>query len=295
MIALAAAVAAPALAQAFPRVHVTDLAQRADRASVAPGEVFHLTIHVKIAQQRERLDELILGSFDNCEIISNETVRRALPDGTDFVERLALEALAPGEATISPAYIDALDPTVGKPLRYSSNAVTVHVTGRAPFDAGYHAFAETARRVALAAAIGVGLVAAVFVLGVMFVRRRKRSPPPTAPRRVVAPAPVAAPNAGAPERLTQAADAYRMARSQATLADVRGVLFELAGVARGVTLVDALRALGERDRPLRVALFAAERATFGPAGERASAGDDVLAAIQAYGAGAPASEATWTR
>ena len=47
-------------AQVYPQLRVIALAQRVDRATVEPGGVFHLTIHVKIAQRRDRLDELIL-------------------------------------------------------------------------------------------------------------------------------------------------------------------------------------------------------------------------------------------
>lgn len=291
---------AASIAQGYPQLHVVALAQHADRATVEPGGVFHVTIHVKVSQRRERLDELILGSFENCEIISNETVRTAAADGTDFVERLAVQALAPGTATISPAYIDATDPALGKPMRFSSNAIRVRVTGAAPSDSALQGFAATAQRALVAAAIVVGLFAAVFVLIVLFVRRRRRPakiaagatvPVPAAP--VVAAPPVSAvsPN----EQLARAAEAYKSERTDATLAHVRAILFGLAGVPAGATLIDALRALGERDRWLRTALLAAEDAAFGPAAERRPAGDGMLAAIQAYAGGRPANEDAWTR
>jgi hypothetical protein len=87
------------------------------------------------------------------------------------------------------------------------------------------------------------------------------------------------------ERLVHAAEAYRSARSDAALAQVRAALFGLTGVSGGATLVDALGALGEPNGPLRAALLAAERAAFGPAAERPRAGDEMLAAIQAYAGG----------
>jgi len=283
-------------AQTYPQLHVVALTQRSDRSTIGPSGVFHVTIHVKIAQRRERLDELILGSFENCEIISNETVRSVLPDGTDFVERLTVQALAPGDATISPAYIDAFDPALGKAMRFSSNAIRVHVTGARPIDGVLRAFAEKARRLLLAAAIAAGFLAAVFVLIVVFVRRRHR-PAKLLPQPIAAvsagppPAPAVAPN----DRLIAAAQAYRAQRSEESLAQVRAVLFGLAGVAPGATLVDALRALGERDRALRAALLAAEGAAFGPAAERTPAGDTMLAAIQAYCERHPANADVWTR
>lgn len=284
-------------AQTYPRLHIAEFTQRADRATVEPDGVFSVTIHVKIAQHRDRLDELILGSFDNCEIISNETVRTARPAGTDFVERLTVQALQPGEATISPAYIDADDPALGKPMRFSSNAIAVRVLGSAPFAGTLRSLTDSVKRLLVAGAIVAGLFAAAFVLVVLFVRRRKRPArsaaavtvtPPEAPRP-----PAPQPTSG--ERLARATAAYRSERSETTLLDLRTTLFALSGVAGGATLLDALRALGERDRDLRAALLAAEAAAFGPAAERVAAGDRMLAAIDAYAAPDSANQDAWTR
>ncbi len=286
-----------AWAQSFPQLHIVALAQRADRSTVEPGGTFHVTIHVKITQHRDRLDELILGSFTNCEIISNETVRTASPDGTDFVERLTLQALAPGEAVITPAYIDAIDPAVGKAMRFSSNAVRVHVSGPSPLTGALSSAGDIARRLAIAVAIVASIFAAIFVIGVLFVRRKRRpaklAPVAAVPVSVPAP-PTAAPAQNPSERLARAARLYRAERSAAALAEARAALFELAGVAAGATLIDALAALGGRDTHLRAALVAAEAAAFGPAAERIAAGDTMLAAIQAYAERRPANEGAWT-
>jgi hypothetical protein len=274
---------------------VAEFSQQADRAAVEPDGVFGVTIHVKIAQRRERLDELILGSFDNCEIISNETVRTAVHGGTDFVERLRVQALNPGEATISPAYIDADDPALGKPMRFSSNAIRVRVLGVAPLDGALQSFTATAERVLVAVAIVAGIFAAAFVLVVVFVRRRRR-PATVATVTVTAPAREPPPALRSPdEALARAAEAYRNERSESTLLGVRKALFCLSGAAGGATLLDALRGLGERDSHLRAALLAAEAAAFGPAAGRGAAGDRMLAAIAAHAPGAGVNEGSWTR
>ncbi len=293
-------------AQAYPQLHVTELAQRSDRTSVEPGGVFHVTIHVRVAQRRERLDELILGSFDDCEIISNETERTAVPGGgTDFVERLSVQALAPGVATISPAYIDAVDPALGRPMRFSSNALRIEVTGGDPLKAAANSAGDrlraalrVARDVALRLLLALVIVGCIFAAGFLifslFFRRRRR-PSAAPPESVIVADPVAAVRVNAGERLARAADAYRSARSPASIAEVRGVLFELAGVPGGATLVDALRGLGDRDGDLRTALVCAEAAAFGPAAERVAAGDAMLAAIAAYGGRTAATADAWTR
>lgn len=283
---------AGALAQGYPVLHVVALSQRADRATVEPDGTFVVTLHVKITQHRERLDELILGSFVNCEIISNETVRTAVPDGTDFVERLTLQALAPGEATISPAYIDAVDPAAGRPMRFSSNAVRVEVVG-SPIAGATHWFGVSLRRLAVAVAIVAGVFAAAFVLYTLFVRRRVGKSAPAPAPAPVAPTPLREPTVG--DRLGQAAERYRQERSETALLDVRAALFGIAGVAAGATLLDALRALGDRDANVRAALLAAENAAFGPAAERATAGERLLAAIAADGGEPAAPQAAWTR
>ena len=280
-------------AQTYPRLHVSALSQRADRTAVEPGGVFHLTIHVRLTQRRDRIDELILGTFTNCEIISNETIRTALPAGTDFVERLAVQTLGPGVATISPAYIDAIDPALGKPMRFSSNAVRVSVNG-GPASAGVlDDLADKARRLGLAILIVLGLGAAAFVVFVLFVRRRRRAPAATAaPMLSVAeapPPPATAPVLG----LGAAANVYARERSQAALLNVRGILFQTAGVPAGATLVDALHALGAREPDVRTALLAAEVAAFGPAAERVAAGEAMLVALQAY-CGGQAATGAWT-
>ncbi len=295
IVALLGLLPAAGAAQAYPRLHVVALSQQADRATVEPNGVFAVTIHAKIAQRRERLDELILGSFENCEIISNETVRTAVPGGTDFIERLRVQALAPGEAAISPAYIDADDPALGKPMRFSSNAIRVRVLGAAPLESALQSFTAAAQRVLVAPAIAAGFLAAVFVLIVLFVRRPRR---PVKTAAVAGAAPVAAPpvtESASTDRLLRAAETYRCERSPAALAELRTILLGLSGVGAGATLLDALRALGERDRDLRAALVAAEGAAFGPAPERAAAGDRVLAAIQAYAQPRAANEDAWTR
>jgi hypothetical protein len=296
-LALLALAPAGAAAQGYPVLHVVALAQHADRLTVEPSGIFHVTIHVRITQRRDRLDELILGSFSDCEIISNETVRTALPAGTDFVERLTIQALAPGEATISPAYIDAIDPRLGRPMRYSSNAVRVRVAGGLPVQLDLHGWGENVRRLLVAVAIVASLFAAVFVVAVVFVRRRRRPQPaaervamPLAPRP---PSPPPVPEG--PARLEAALERFRRERSVAALVALRAELFAVAGARAGATLVDALRASGGRDDALRAALLAAEAALFGPAAEREAAGDALLAALSVSTPRPRASEDVWIR
>ncbi|GAC1586498.1 MAG: hypothetical protein NVS3B28_10280 [Candidatus Velthaea sp.] len=276
-----------ATAAAYPRLNITALAQHPDRASVAPHEPFHVTIRVHVSERvGEFIDELVIGDLENCTITGDERVRTPVANGTDFTERLTLEARAPGSASISPAHIDAIDPASGKALRYSSNAVSVRVTGAAPVDRTFRAFVAALRWVLV---IG-GILAAFFVVVALFASRRKRSDGTV----VLAVLPQAAPPDSIDQRLAQAAERFRLRREPASLAALRTVLLERAGVPRGATLVDALRALGPNHRALRAALLAAERALFGPAGEREAAANDLLAALEAYSGAAVTNATAWT-
>ncbi|GAC1409264.1 MAG: hypothetical protein NVSMB64_18000 [Candidatus Velthaea sp.] len=283
---------AAASAAAYPRLHITALGQHAERSSVAPHEAFHVTIRVHVSERVDRfVDELVLGDLENCTITGDERVRTLVADGTTFTERLTLEARAPGTASISPAHIDAIDPVSGKALRYSSNAVEVRVTGATPdIDRTYRTFV-TALRWVLA---GAGVLAAAFVLFALFALRRRRAPQAARASPAAGPAVAVRTEATPGERLKLAAADFRAQRDLHTLAALRALLLERAGVPRGATLVDALRALGPEDRSLRAALLASERALFGPAGERETAGKDLLAALEAYfGDPAPNAQA-WT-
>jgi len=268
-----------ARAQGLPRLHVLAIDQYADQLTVAPHEQFHVTIRVVVAERRERLDELVLGDLDNCSIVGDERLHAPLPKGMEFTERLTLEADAPGTATITPAYLDAINPSVGRGLRYSAKQVIrVRVTAAAPIDATFRTFVALLRTLLL---VGAAIVAALIVLVVflLFAKRRVRS---SAPAAVAA---VEIPTARPPSREIQLADAvrrYRSSRNQEALLRLRGLLFECAGADHGATLADALRRLGAGDASLRFALSAAERAAFGPAGERERAGDELLSALEAY-------------
>jgi hypothetical protein len=140
-----------------------------------------------------------------------------------------------------------------------------------------------------------GVCAAGFIVFALFVRRRRRLPPAVAAPVPVAPVAPAEPAAAPSDRLARAAAAYRHERSAAAVVAVRAILFELAGVSAGATLIDALRALGDRDAALRAALIAAEAAAFGPALDRPRHGDAMLAAIDDYAQAPGRSADAWTR
>jgi len=268
----------PAPAAPYPRLHIVAMGMHADRRLVAPHDRFSVTIDVVVSQKRDRLDELVLGNFDDCTIVGDERRHTILPNGdTQFLEVLTLEAGSPGTATISAAHLDAIDPKVGHPLRYSTDPVSVRVTAAPPIDSTYVSLTATIGRYARWLTVLLGALAFT-MFGVSFALRRRR--PSAAAPPVIAQAP-AVPLPAPPNALALAFNAFSLARDERTLLALRAQLFAEAGVAAGATLSDALARAGMR-RSLRIALVEAEAAAFGPAAARVKAGDALVEALEAY-------------
>jgi hypothetical protein len=264
-----------ARAQGLPVLHITALGLHADRSVVAPGQTFHVTVHVHVRERRDRLDELVLPALTNAVDLGDERRRVPAADGTDFYETLTVEAQTVGTAAFSPAYIDAIDPASGRGMRYSSQALTVRVaSGTTIADADPGALAALLRNAALAA----GAVGAILAIALVALLRRRRRPRTSPAPPIAAPVPGPEP---AGDRLAAAVAAYRARADDATLDVLRGLLFERAGCRAGATFSDAVQALGRRDPHLLRAMAVAERARFGPADERAAARADLLALASA--------------
>ncbi len=259
----------PAPAAPYPRLHIVAMGMHADRRRVAPHDRFTVTIDVVVSQKRDRLDELVLGNFDDCTIVGDERRHTTLPSGdTQFLEVLTLEAGSPGTATISAAHVDAIDPKVGHPLRYSTDPVSVRVTAAPPIDSTYGSVTSAIGRYLRWILVVGGAIAFAFC-GLGFVMRRRRMRPEAPP--VIAQAP-AVPLPAPPNALALAFNAFSLARDE---------LFAEAGVPAGATLSDALARAGMR-RSLRIALVEAEAAAFGPSAARVKAGDALVEALEAY-------------
>jgi hypothetical protein len=271
----------------YPRLHILAMGMHADRARVAPHELFHVSVRMRIAEGPDALQEPVLGVLDDCMLVSSERRRAHGPDGsTEFLETLTLEAGEAGIATLSPAYIDAVDSRTGRALRYSTNAVRVLIVASAPplasatLDTLLGRIGRIVKFAILALGVFGGVIAlVVFVLIPAIRLRSTRKPAPPPAEDVVAP-PV--PPLSREHQVKEAFHVFRRTRDAKDLVALREALFAYAGLAPGATLSDVLAAVDPQARPLRVALLAAERAAFGPQGERRSAGDDLVAALEAY-------------
>jgi hypothetical protein len=276
-------------AQDLPRLHITALGLHADRPTVAAGDTYHITVHVHIAERRDRLDELQLPTFTNATDLGDERRRVATPGGgTDFYEIMTVSSPDPGTASFSPAYIDAIDPATGHGLRYSSRPLSVRVVAAVPSAAPTPAIervTDGAKRLVRDLLIFGGIGVAVVVLLIVVVLRRSRrarpAPPPRPRPRVTVVHDVPSPAAA----LRDAVAAFRVHEDDATLDALRNVLFVRAGASPGATLADALAALGARDPDLAHAMAIAERVRFGPRSERGAATRDLFNALAVVASG----------
>lgn len=278
--ALIAALGATAGAQTLPRLHVTALGMHADKRVVAVGAPFHVTIYVHVAEQRARLDELMLPTLTNAVELGDEARREPRGDGTDFYRTLTLTASRPGEAHLSAAYIDAIDPATDKALRYSSDALTVTVTPGAPLDA----VTRSAGAMLSSLALIIGGVLAIVVVLLVLARFVLR-PRPRTVRRAPPPIPETPNELPSDDPLRDAIALVRARGDDAAMDTLRIVLFARAGLGTGATLADAIREVGDREPQLVAALAATERARFGPLAERPAATRELLRLLYDFAAG----------
>ncbi len=277
---LIAVLGATAGAQTLPRLHVTALGMHADKRVVAAGAPFHVTIYVHVAEQRSQLDELMLPALTNAVELGDETRREPRADGTDFYRTLTLTASRPGEAHLTPAYIDAVDPATDKALRYSSDALTITVTPGAPLDSVTRSAGAMLGSLAL---IVGGIVVIVVVL--LVVVRIVLRPRPRAVRPPPAPIPATPNELPSDDPLRDAIALVRARGDDASMDTLRIVLFARAGLGSGATLADAIREVGDRDPQLIRTLTATERVRFGPLAERPAATRELLRLLYDFAAG----------
>jgi hypothetical protein len=274
---------APASAQTLPDLTITALSIRSDRTLAQEGQAFHLFIHVHAKQKSANLSSLVLPDVVNLTILGDEKRTSPMNDGTDYVETLTVAGISPGEATVSPAYIDGIDPSRdSKPFRFSSNRLTLRIFAATNTD--YQPLvgaAVKAGRIALATVIGL---IALGLVSFMLVRSRalaaKRRTYVTLPRA----RPVTEPVTPPVDRMATVRSATLKLASTRTRPDaaaLRAALFALAGARRDETLASLLQRIPEDKRALRAALRAAERATFVDESRLQGAIDELLDAVRA--------------
>ncbi len=242
----------PAAAQGLRTLHVQALTMRTDRAVVAVGEDFHLTIHVRVAERVAELDDLVIPDVGTMHVLGDERHVTHDSAGTDVDEVLTLEPAEPGLVAIAGATLDAVDARTGKPTRFTADPVRIRVgpvTGGPPWE-----------RVIAGLVLAVALVIMGVLALVRIARSRRSQPSAPAQAAVVVPSPAVAPSPR--DSVRAALHAYRAQPSRITLHALRAELYRASGAAPGATLLDALRTV--HDERLIAALREADTAAFAP-------------------------------
>ncbi|MBV8600930.1 MAG: hypothetical protein JO359_05115, partial [Candidatus Eremiobacteraeota bacterium] len=226
------------------------------------------------------LSGLVLPDTTNVVILGDEKRSRTDATGTDYLETLSVAAIAPGDATFSPAYVDGVDPSRGnKPFRFSSNALRIHVVGDVatlPLDP-WKTYGSIILRATAALALALGLVIGFALVANRFAARRKAFTPVPVARPIPQAPPVQPIDRAAIIRTAAAHLAAERTRENA--ASLRFALFAYAGARSEETLSALLDRVPEDRSDLRAALRTAERATFVDAANLQGAIEDLLDAV----------------
>lgn len=229
---------------------------------------FNVTVAIQVKENVPVLQNVYLPTFFGPEELGDVRTYAHGPGGTLYRETLTLEAHARGPVRITPAYMDAVDARDRKPKRFFSNALTLVVEGGALTD-----FWAPVRAILTLLIYALLISAAVFVVAVMFARRRRSVPEPVTEAPTLEQVPVDP----QPEKaLASAVAELRERRNRACVLEVRAALWRGAGAGEGETLADVLarsRAAGD----LRRVLIDAERAAFIEESRLPHAIDELLA------------------
>jgi hypothetical protein len=263
-LAIVAGTAGIVRAQGLPVLHVRSFVLAVDRPSVAVGDAFHLTLTTHVDEKIEALEGVVLPNLSGFEDLGDE--RRCAPagTGTTCVETLTLDATDPGDRTIGPAAILAIDPANGRPHTLESNVATIHVTGQAKTTEAPptpNPFAEAIGSVLREIFVFILVAVAAWALIWGFARRPVRPyvalPTPAQP----APPPPASDDWAT--RIAGLVAELEREPTRAHAVAVREALRQHVGAREKETLADLLARDASNGRPTTLAALAAvERAAF---------------------------------
>ena len=271
---LAAVRATPGRAQSLQPLTVVSFALSADTARPQVDVPFHLIVVLHVRERVTAIDNLELPILAELELLGDERSLQSGPSGTEYRETIAVVAHRGGTIAIGPAVLQAVDARDRRAKQYSTNGLTLNVTGASsvplPESDALMGIAAVAFRFVLLAA---GLACAV-VLVVLIFRRRPLAPQPV-PAIVSLPAPAPIPRARLQrDELRDALIVLRAERTRGTAVRVRALVWRMTGASEGETLADVLRRPDATSPPMRELLRSLERAAF-------TYDDDLTAAIDA--------------
>jgi hypothetical protein len=258
------ALAIPGLAQSLQRLTPTVFTFTADTSRPELQVPFHLIVTLHVKEPVGSIDRVTLPILSDLQLGGDERALQSSANGTDYRETITVIATHTGEIDLAPVTLAAIDGRDGKAKQFYTNALKLTVVGGAlePLQQG-GSFLQGVWDAAGAVfgwVLGIGCAIAVVVL---FLRRRPRREPATAP--AIAPLPVQPVRAAGPrsrrDQLQDALSVLRVERSRAGAVRVRAAVWRSLGAAEGETLADVL-ARPDLDPRIAGVLRALERAAF---------------------------------
>ncbi len=281
--AFALAARATGHAQALQRLTVQSFALSADTDKPQVDVPFHLIVVLRVRERVTTVENLELPILAELELRGDERRLENGPAGTTYRETIAVVAHRGGTLAIGPAVLQAVDARDRRPKQYSTNGLTLTVTGSSAPQPGTENPLTSVARFAVRLALWIGgLVCAVVVVVLIF--RRRPAPPMTVRPALPDPAPpvpVLQPRSQRDELL----DALTVLRAEPTRTSavrVRAVTWRMVGASEGETLADVLQRPEAENPAMRELLRALERAAFTYDADLTAAIDAACDTLQRY-------------
>ncbi len=281
--AIALAARATGHAQALQRLTVQSFALNTDTDKPQVDVPFHLIVVLRVRERVTTVENLELPILAELELRGDERRLESGPAGTTYRETIAVIAHHAGTLAIGPAVLQAVDARDRRPKQYSTNGLTLTVTGSSvPLPGGENPLTSVAQfALRLALWIG-GLACAAVVVALIF----RRGPAPPAAVRPAPPVPAPLPPVLQPrshrDELLDALTVLRAERTRATAVRVRAVTWRMVGASEGETLADVLQRPEAESPAIRELLRSLERAAFTYDGDLTVAIDAACDMLERY-------------
>jgi len=266
---IATAMSATVGAQELSALHVRGFTMSLDRTTIRVGESVHLTIAAQVDEGVLELDNVTLPDLSGFDTLGDERRCSATSHGSNCIEIITLAPTVAGDRTIAATVMDAVDGRNGKPSRFATNTVALHVLDAPSQLPRWIAPLGWSLLLGIMPLVLVAVAAWALIWGF-----RRKVPVPAVPASIpAAPPPVIDPDVRLRARIADLAREPTRAHALA----VRSALRERVGARDDETLADiAARAnIADRTR-LLAALRAIERVAFCEDERIAHATDEAL-------------------
>jgi hypothetical protein len=264
-LAAALALAAAALplcagAQSLQRLTVQSFALSSDTATPHVDVPFHLTVTLHVRENVGSIGNIELPLLASLDLLGDERQISAGPSGSTYSETIAVTAHTPGQLTIAPAVLQAIDARDGKPKQYSTNGLSLTVVGVPATGPLLNTRGASLGWAFVWVGIWIVVIGATIAIVIAIARRGATADVRHAPP-VVDEAPPLPPRT-LHDELRDALLVLRADPQRVTAVAVRNAVWRAIGADEGETLSGVLQLSAATAPPMRALLIALERAAF---------------------------------